>query len=93
MKLGLAIVLSIILIFIGIRVISFVSEQRALQQNLSEIEARITAARTNQASLEARAHYLSNPANLEKEFRAEFNYVKPGEKMIVIVPPESSTTP
>jgi hypothetical protein len=33
--------------------------------------------------------YFTSPQNLEKELRGEFNYKKPGEKMIIIVPESS----
>ena len=30
--------------------------------------------------------YFADPANLVKELRSKFNYKKPGEKMIIVVP-------
>jgi cell division protein FtsB len=45
-----------------------------------------------EASLQEETQYLSNPANLEKELRARFNYKKPGETMVIIVPDATSTT-
>ena len=31
-------------------------------------------------------------ANLVKELRSRFNYKKPGEKLIIVVPPKEATT-
>ena len=46
-------------------------------------------ASNTQAVLVARAE-ADNPANLEKELRARFNYREPGEKLIIIVPQAGS---
>ena len=32
--------------------------------------------------------YLSEPRNLEKELRAKFNYIYPGERLVIVVPEE-----
>ena len=91
MKLAFAAVLFIVLIFVGVRLYQFFGQEQSLNQNLSDIETRLTAAKLQEADLAAETQYLSNPANLEKEFRASFNYKKPGETMIIIVPNQSST--
>jgi cell division protein FtsB len=93
MKLAFAIFLGIFLIFLSWNIFSFVQQQHALSENLSDVEARLTAAQAQEADLQEETQYLSNPANLEKELRAQFNYKKPGETMIIIVPAQSSTTP
>ena len=92
MKLALAALLSIVLVFIGIRAFSFWAEERDLRQSVNDVNTRLMAAKNDAANLQAETEYLSNPANLEKELRAEFNYAKPGEKMIVIVPAQTSST-
>jgi hypothetical protein len=53
----------------------------------------LAAAQTQEADLNEETQFLSNPVNLEKEFRSDFNYKKPGETMIIIVPSGTSTTP
>ena len=42
--------------------------------------------------LQADLEYYARPENLEKELRSRFNYKKPGEKLIIIVPPKEATT-
>lgn len=91
MKIAGAILLFIIVVFVGLRAYSFLSEEKALQKELSTIEARLTQSQADEADLQAETQYLANPANLEKELRAHFNYKKPGETMIIIVSPQSST--
>ena len=93
MKLALAIGLGLILILVGVRVFSFLGEQRMLGQNLFEVQGRLAEVKAQQADLEAEEKYLSNPANMIKELRARFNYKKPGETMIIIVPPAATSTP
>jgi cell division protein FtsL len=94
MKLAFAIVLCIVVVLVGIQVFSFLGQQRALNQNLSDVQTRLVQAQSQEANLQAETQYLANPANLEKELRAQFNYKNPGETMIIIVPAAtpSSTT-
>ena len=86
MKIAAAIVLLVVLVFVGGRVYSFFAQERHLGSELADIEARLTKAKYDEANLQAQVRYLANPLNLEKELRARFNYKKPGETMIVIVP-------
>jgi hypothetical protein len=92
MKLALAIGLFILLILVGVQAFSFVREEHQLSGNLNDVQNRLVQAQAQEANLQAETQYLANPANLEKELRADFNYKKPGETMIIIVPAQSSTT-
>lgn len=92
MKIAFAVVLFIVVVFVGWNIFNFLGQEHALNQDLSDAEARLTAAKLQEANLEEEAQYLSNPANLEKELRAQFNYKKPGETMIIIVPAQASST-
>lgn len=91
MKIAAAIILTIILVFVGMKVYSFWGEERQLSRTLADIETRLTAAKSDESNLQSDVTYLANPLNLEKELRSRFNYKKPGETMIVIVPEASST--
>ena len=93
MKLFFAIILSIVVIVIGVQIASFLGQERTLSKNLSDAESRLAAAKLQEADLQEEMKYLGNPANLEKELRAQFNYKKPGETMIIIVPTSTSTAP
>ena len=90
-KIAGGVLLFILLIFIGTRVYGFVVQERQLSANLADIESRLTKAQADEDNLQQEAQYLANPLNLEKELRARFNYKKPGETMIIIVPAQSST--
>jgi hypothetical protein len=92
MKIFLAAFFGIVLIFVTARMYSFFLQEKQLSADLSEIEARFNKAQYDAATLQAEVKYLANPLNLEKELRGRFNYKKPGEKMIIIVPKESYTS-
>ncbi len=86
-----AVLLFVLLIFIGTRVYGFIVQEHELSADLADVQAKLTKAQTDAASLQEESQYLANPLNLEKELRARFNYKKPGETMIIIVPEQSST--
>lgn len=83
--------LAIMFIFIATRVYGFFAQERELAADLADIGVRLTQAQTTESNLQLEMRYLANPLNLEKELRAQFNYKKPGETMIVIVPGPTST--
>ena len=92
MKIASAIVLFLVIVFIGFQVFSFVGQEHALSNNLSDVQSRLAQAQAQEADLQAETQYLSNPINLEKELRSQFNYKKPGETMVIIVPSSATTT-
>ena len=92
MKIAAVAALSIVLILVAGRVWAFFSEERHLSAELASVESRLVTAKTDEADLQEEVKYLANPLNLEKELRARFNYKKPGETMIVIVPSQTSTS-
>jgi hypothetical protein len=91
LKITGAVLLFILLLFIGAHVYGFVVQESQLGADLADIDARLVKAQVDADNLKAESQYLANPLNLEKELRARFNYKKPGETMIVIVPQQSST--
>jgi cell division protein FtsB len=92
MKLALAIFLFLVLVFVGWQAFGFWRQESSLNANLSDVESRLATAKSDEADLQAETQYLANPANLEKELRAQFNYKKPGETMIIIVPDQSQSS-
>jgi hypothetical protein len=91
MKIAAVAALMTLLIFMGIKIYSFYAQERQLGTDLADIETRLTKAKADEADLQSEEQYLANPINLEKELRARFNYKKPGETMIIIVPAQTST--
>ncbi|MDR3581671.1 MAG: septum formation initiator family protein [Candidatus Pacebacteria bacterium] len=91
MKIAAIAVLSVLIIFLGIQVFSFVKQSNQLSSDYASVQDRLAKAKTDAANLEEEKQYLANPVNLEKELRSRFNYVNPGEKMVIIVPLGTST--
>jgi len=85
MKIVGIVILSIAIVFIGVKTYSFWRQEADLNSQLSDIKTRLTAAQMNEQNLASDSQYLADPINLEKEFRSRFNYKKPGETMVVIV--------
>jgi cell division protein FtsB len=92
MKIAAIVVLSLFIIILGVQVYSFVAQEWSLGSELADVQANFTKAQSQETSLQEENQYLSNPANLEKELRARFNYKKPGETMVIIESDASSTT-
>jgi cell division protein FtsB len=92
MKIAAIVVLSLFLVVIGVQVFSFVGQEWQMSGQLADVQANLTKAQAQETSLQEETQYLSNPANLEKELRARFNYKKPGETMVIIVSGPTSTT-
>jgi len=91
MKIAAIVFLSLAIIFLGVKIISFWGQERSLNAQLDAIQAQLAKTQTQGAYLQQDVQYLANPANLEKELRSRFNYKKPGENMVIIVPNETST--
>ncbi len=91
MKIAAIVVLAILLVFLGVQIYSFVRQSGQLSTAFADVQARLAKAKTDEANLADEKQYLANPANLEKELRARFNYKNPGESMIIIVPLGTST--
>ncbi len=88
-------VVAILVVFLGVlgNEIYFFSQKNAENESqYQKIKAELGQAQTDLEKTKADLNYYANPANLEKELRARFNYRLGGEKMIIIVPSASSTT-
>jgi len=92
MKIAAIVVLSLFLIILGVQVYSFVAQEWHLGGELADVQASLAKAQAQETSLKEENQYLANPANLEKELRARFNYKKPGETMVIIESVGTSTT-
>ena len=92
MKIASIVVLSLFLIVLGVQVYSFVAQEWQLGSQLADVQANLTKAQVQETNLQQEVQYLSDPANLEKELRARYNYKKPGETMVIIVPASGVNT-
>ena len=92
MKIAAAVILSIAFIFVATQIVSAIRQERSLAQAFSDVDVRLAQAEAQEQDLSSEMNYLTNPVNLEKELRARFNYAKPGETMLIIVPSSTATS-
>lgn len=92
MKFVAAIILFGLLLVLGTQIYSFFGRERDIRHEFSEFKEKLENAKLDQEKFRAELGYYLNPANLEKELRARFNYKSPGEKLIIIVPRNETTT-
>lgn len=61
-------------------------ERNQLKADINDLNNRLQSLQKENSDLRAEIEYYSHPENLEKELRAKFNYHKPDEKMLIIIP-------
>ncbi|MEK7195279.1 MAG: hypothetical protein AAB655_01135 [Patescibacteria group bacterium] len=93
MRLIVAAVFLVVLILLGAKIYSFLGEKTEAERAFNDIKSSLDKAQGDSDKFQAELDYYLNPANLEKELRARFNYRRPDEKMLIIVPRETSSTP
>lgn len=86
MRVFIVIILSIILSAILAQSYFFIKERNRLKIDSDNLNSRLQALSKENADLQSDIEYFSRPENLEKELKSRFNYKKPGEKMMIIVP-------
>ncbi|MDP2598838.1 MAG: hypothetical protein Q8P49_03350 [Candidatus Liptonbacteria bacterium] len=91
MKFVSAIILTGLVVFLGIQIYTFIGKERKIRQEFSNFEVQLQAAKLDEAKSRADLDYYLNPANLEKELRARFNYKAFGENLLILVPRNQSS--
>lgn len=86
MKFIIVLILSVIFVVVSIQAYFILKERNQLKSNLTNLDARLDAILKENANLQLEIEYFSHPENLEKELRLKFNYKKPDEKMMIVVP-------
>ncbi len=80
----------IFFIFFGYQVFRISLEAAGANSKLSELRLEKKAVETDNNNLKSQIEYFTDPRNLEKELRSRFNVKFPGEKLIIVVPKQSS---
>ena len=88
MKLVTAAVLVIIFAILVFQLYRLYAQQLKMRKDSSGVIAQVEKLAKENENLQADIVYFSDPKNLEKELRSKFNYVKPGEKLIILIPKE-----
>lgn len=78
--------MSIILMAVFTQVYFILKERNQLKTELNGLSSRLDSLLKENNDLQSEIEYFSHPENLEKELRLRFNYRKPDEKMMIIVP-------
>lgn len=77
---------------IGTRSYGLVKERNAALRDLRTIQDKAKTVEEDRLRIESESRFLADPDNLEKELRERFNYHAPGEREIIIVPPQNPTS-
>jgi cell division protein FtsL len=86
MRVFIIIILSVILMLVITELYFLIKERNQLRANLDNLNRRLQAFLKENTDIQSEIEYFSHPENLEKELKAKFNYKKPNEKMMIIVP-------
>ena len=86
MKIIIAIIIFIAAVLVFVYIYFSFHDERQLKENLSNLNAQIKILVEENKHLKSEIDYFSYPENLEKELKTKFNYRKPDEKMMIIVP-------
>ncbi len=81
-----------ILVFLWIGVFQMIRDSRNLSAQYTHTARILDTLDQENARVESDVRYFSLPENQEKNVRERFNYKKPGERMIIIVPSVTAST-
>ena len=87
-----AVVVCALVAFLAFQIYFFWQSGNAAQKEYDALVIKVQRSKTEYQSLQSDLTYYLNPQNLLKEIRARFNVRAIGEKMIILVPRESSST-
>jgi len=85
--------LLLVLIFFGLQIHSLYLQNSGAAVIYNQTKQELFKAKEDALKISSDLNYFLNPVNLEKELRARFNYKLPDEKLIIIVPKTSTSTP
>lgn len=78
--------LTLVLGMAGFQLYRLYNQKNELTAKLDSIEAEINKLTSENQDLQADILYFSDPENLAKDLKSKFDYKRPGEKLIIIVP-------
>jgi cell division protein FtsB len=80
----------VLVVLIGIGGFYLSEERKVLSADREKLSTEFHALTTEKKLLEAKIQALEDPENLVQEIKAQFNYRKPDENLIIIVPSTTS---
>jgi cell division protein FtsB len=70
----------------------FSADKEILRGEVYKLRETADLLKKENASLTDKIEYLKNPENLIKELRAQLNYKKEGENMVIVIPKKATST-
>ena len=92
MRIALAVIISVFILFILRQVWTFSAKNREIGSQVKQVAQELQKTKDDSHRLRADYEFYLNPVNLEKELRARFNFSLPGEKTIILVPKSTTTS-
>ena len=80
-------VFGVVLIFLWAQMYFMSEELSTLHNRVDDLNGRSDALEKENVSLEQDLAFYTHPENIEKLLRGRFNYKRPGEHMIIVIPP------
>ncbi|MEX2410389.1 MAG: septum formation initiator family protein [Candidatus Paceibacterota bacterium] len=78
-------VLIVITIFLGWGIYNLNLQNKELEKEIASLSNNLEEVTTENKRIQEDIHYLSNPYNLIKELKEQFNYKEEGEMMMKII--------
>jgi hypothetical protein len=72
--------------FFWVQIFLTMKESKVLASRNEDLVSKLKALSIDKDNIQKDIDYYSNPSNLGKLLREKFNYKKPGEGMIIVVP-------
>jgi len=92
-KAGVVALLFALVFVLGAQILSLASQSSKAGKDFAEMQNKLDQARADQNKFSADLEYYLNPENLKKELKGRFNYKEPGEKMLILVNKDGTSTP
>jgi len=86
MKIAGIIILILLTAAVGFQIRVTLKSQEKLNAELRAVQEEVGKSLGETAKIRDELEFFSHPDNREKELRARFNYRKPDEKLIIVVP-------
>lgn len=86
------VVILLIVALLGWGIVRLLEERHAESADVQELTTSADALKEENAALLSQIQYYKNPENLLKELKSQFNYKESGEQLIIVVPPQASST-
>ncbi len=86
MKKAIAVILAIVIVYLAVQIYLIAKERNQLRERLANMGGRLESLAKENNKIQSEIDYFSRWENLEKELRAQFNFKKPDERMMIITP-------